>query len=63
MAPLKGHRALLTELQIHKGTFRYVALGAEVPGHHQKQLTQALIVRLLKTHFLPTILDFEKSTE
>ena len=31
--------------------------------HRQEQLTQTLIVRLLKTHFLFTlILDFEKST-
>ena len=28
------------------------ALGAEVPGHRQQQLTQTLIVRLKKTHFL-----------
>ena len=28
------------------------ALGAEDPGHRQEQLTQTLIVRLLKTHFL-----------
>ena len=26
-------------------------LGAEVPGHRQQQVTQTLIVRLLKTHF------------
>ena len=34
------------------------APGAEVPGG-----TQTLIVRLLKTHFFPPILNFEKSTE
>ena len=28
-----------------------VPLGAEVPGHHEQQLTQTLIVRLLKIHF------------
>ena len=28
------------------------ALGAEVSGHSQKELTQTLIVHLLKTHFL-----------
>ena len=27
-------------------------LGAEVPGHRQKQLRQTLFVRLLKTHYL-----------
>ena len=39
------------------------ALGVEVPTHHQKQLTQALIVRLLKMHFFTPILDCGKSTE
>ena len=29
----------------------------------KKQLTQTLIVRLLKTHFLTLLLDCEKSTE
>ena len=38
-------------------------LGAEVLGHSQQQLTQTLIVRLLKTHFIIPILDLEKSTE
>ena len=51
-------RALLPELQRYKD-----ALGVEVPGKRQKQLTQTLIVRLLKTHFFTPILDFEKSTE
>ena len=41
---------LLPELQRYKDTVRCVALGAEVPGHRQ-QLTQTLIVHLLKTHF------------
>ena len=39
-------RALLSELQRYKDTVRCAALGAEVPGHRQKQLTQTLIVRL-----------------
>ena len=33
------------------GTVRWAALGAEVPGYRQQQLTQTLIVHLLKTHF------------
>ena len=38
-------------------------LGVVVPGHHQKQLTQTLIVRLMKMHLCTQILDFEKLTE
>ena len=49
---LDSPRALLPELQRNKDTVRCAALGAEVQGHHQEQLTQTLIVRLLKTHFL-----------
>ena len=49
---LDSPRALLPELQRYKDTVRCGALGAEVPGHRQQQLTQTLIVRLLKTHFL-----------
>ena len=60
---LDSPRALLLELQRYKDTVRCAALGAEVPGHRQKQLTQTLIVRLLKTHFFTQILDCEKSTE
>ena len=45
-------RALLPELQRHKDTVRCAALGAEVPGHCQEKLTQTLIMRLLKPHFL-----------
>ena len=60
---LDSPRALLPELQRYKDTIRCGALGAEVPGHRQQQLTQTLIVRLLKTHFFTPILDFEKSTE
>ena len=48
---LDSPRSLLPELQRYKDTVRCVALGAEVPGHHQKQLTQTLIVRLLKMYF------------
>ena len=61
--PLSPSRALLPELQRYKDTIRCAALGAEVPGHRQQQLTQTLIVRLMKTHFLPPILDCEKTTE
>ena len=42
--------ALLPELHKIKDTIK-------------KQLTETLIVGLLKTHFLPPILDFEESTE
>ena len=49
---LDSPRALLPELQRYKDIVRCDALGAEVPGHHQQQLTQTLIVRLLKTLFL-----------
>ena len=58
-----SHRALLPELQRNKDTIRCAALGTEVPGHRQEQLTKTLIVRLLKTHFFTPILDCEKSTE
>ena len=60
---LDSPRALLPELQRYKDTVKCAAPGAEVPGHRQQQLTQTLIVRLLKTHFFTPILDFEKSTE
>ena len=56
-------RALLPELQRSKDTGRCGALGAEVPGHRRQQLTQTLIVRLLKTHLFTPILDWEKSTD
>ena len=56
---LDSPRALLPEPQRYKDTVRYGARGAEVPAHRQQQLTQTLIVRLLKTHFF----NFEKSTE
>ena len=38
---------------------RCAALVAEVAGPHQQQLTQTLIMRLLKTHFFTPILDFK----
>ena len=60
---LDSPRALLPELQRYKDTVRCAALGTEVPGHRQQQLTQTLIVRLLKTHFFTSFLDCEKSTE
>ena len=49
-----------SELQRYKDTVRCVALGAEVPGHRQEQLTQTLIVRLKKTHLFTPIHDCEK---
>ena len=49
---LDSPRALLLELQRNKDTIRCAALGADVPGHRQEQLTQTLMVHLLKTHFL-----------
>ena len=48
--------------EVHQ-VVKCAGLGREVPGDRQKQLTQTLIVRLLKTHFFPPILDFKKSTE
>ena len=60
---LDSPRALLSELKRYKDTVRCGALGAEVPGHRQEQLEQTLIVRLLKTHHLILILDWQKSTE
>ena len=60
---LDSPRVLLPGLQRYKDTVMCAALGAEVPGRRQKQPTQTLIVRLLKTHFYTPILDCEKSTE
>ena len=60
---LDSPRVLLPELQRYKDTVSSAPPGAEVPGHRQQQLTQTLIVRLLKTHFFTSVLDFEKSTE
>ena len=60
---LDSPHALLPELQRYKDTVRCAALGAEVPGHGQQQLTQTLIVRLLNENFIKLTLDCEKSTE
>ena len=60
---LDSPRTLIPELQRIKATVSFVVLRAEVPGNRQKQLTQTLIVRLLKTHSFTPILDCEKSTE
>ena len=43
--------ALRPKLQRYKDTIRCGALSAEISGHRQQQLTQTLIVLLLKTHF------------
>ena len=60
---LDSPRALFPDIQRNKDIVRCVTLFAEVPRHCQKQLTQTLIVRLLKTHFFFTsIIDCEKST-
>ena len=56
---LNSPHALLPALQRHKDTVRCAALVVEVPGHRQQQLTQTLIMRLLKTHFFTPILDFK----
>ena len=60
---LDSPRALLSELQRYKDTVGCAAVGAEVPRHRQEQLTQTLMVRLLKTHLSSPILDCKKSTE
>ena len=61
--PSSPSRALLPELQRYKDTVRCAALGADVPGHRQHQLTQTLIVRLFKTHFFTPSLEFVKSKQ
>ena len=40
---LDSPRSLLPELQRYKDTVKCATLGAEVPGHHQKQLTQTIV--------------------
>ena len=60
---LDSLHALLPELQRDKVTVRCAVLGADVPGQCQEQLTQSLIVPLLKMHLFMRILDCEKSTE
>ena len=61
--PSTSPRVLLPELQRYKDTIRCAALGGEVPGDRQQQLTQTLIVRFLKTHLFILILDCETSTK
>ena len=46
---LDSPRALRPELQRNKDAVRCAVLGEVVPGPRQKQLTQTLIVCLLKT--------------
>ena len=60
---LDSPHVLVPELKRSKDTVRCAALGVEVVGRRQQQLTGTSIVRLLKTHFLPPILDSEKSAE
>ena len=49
---LDSPHALLPELQTNKNTLRCAALGEKVPGHRQEQLSQTLIGRFQKMHFL-----------
>ena len=59
--PFKGPQlAVLPEIQRNENTVWYATLGVGDPGHHQKQLKQILIVRLLRRTL---ILDCEKETE
>ena len=61
-APFKGPRlacVLFLELQRNKNTVGCASLLKRGGGRQQEQLTQTLIVRLLKTHFFTSILDFE----
>ena len=46
--------ALLPELQRYKATVRCATLGAEVPDHRQKQLTQTLIVAFVENALIYT---------
>ena len=55
--PLNLSRVLLPKLQINMDTVRFAEQGAEVSKQCQIQLTQILIMRLLKMHFLKPILD------
>ena len=56
---------LCTDIQGHCQVWRARRGGPRTPTStsRQLQLTQTLIVLLLKTHFFTPILDFEKSTE
>ena len=60
---LHSPHVLLPELQRNKDTIKCAAQGLEVPEQSQKQLTQALIVHLLKMHFSMLIFGCKKSTE
>ena len=52
-------RVLLLELQrIKEVSVKCAWLGAEVPGHRKEQLTQTLIVRMLKTHLILLLQKF-----
>ena len=58
---LESPHALLPELQRNRDMVSSITLGPEVTGHHQKQLTQTLIVFL--NQLFTAILDCEKSSE
>ena len=49
-----------SELQRYKDTVRYGSLGTEVQGHHKEQLTQTLIVFLLKSHLFLLLQKLER---
>ena len=53
---LESPRALLPELQRIEDTVRCATL---CPGHRQEQLTQTLIVRLLKTRLISIVQKLE----
>ena len=59
--PLKGAVSAQKALQGSETEKRDGAQGSKVPGHRQEQLTQTLIVRLLKTHFLIVKSQLESS--
>ena len=49
-----------SELQRYKDTVRYGSFGTEVQGHHEEQLTQTLIVFLLKSHLFLLLQKLER---
>ena len=54
-------RALLPEIQRNKDPIRFVVQGTEVPGLRQKQVTQTLMMCLIKQlHFLTLIHDCKR---
>ena len=67
LAPFSGPRLAsciasgTTEIQGHRQVWR--TIGAKVQGHNQEQLTQTLIVRLLKCTFLhrPLIMKIQQN--